>query len=108
MVSLSLMKISEAADDDTVSRFKSMTEERKEELRFNERLMNILSKYDEDTFIEGGTTTVEAKLFELEMRNEELRRMLENTDIRNEDSAVSKLKALKNSQVLLWAQAALL
>ena len=28
--------------------------------------MNILGKYDEDTFIEDGTTTVEAKLFELE------------------------------------------
>ena len=82
-----------AAGDDTATA-QSMTEKRKEELRANERLMNILGKYDEDTFIEGGTTTVEAKLFELEMRNEELRRMLENTDIRNEDSAAAKAKAL--------------
>ena len=86
-------EISEA-DGTAVSSAQGMTERRKEELRANERLMNILSKYDEDTFIEGGTTTVEAKLFELEQRNEDLRRMLENTEMRNEDSAAAKAKAL--------------
>ena len=86
-------EISEA-DGGAISSAQSMTEKRKEELRANERMMNILGKYDEDTFIEGGTTTVEAKLFELEMRNEELRRMLENTEMRNEDSAAAKAKAL--------------
>ena len=86
-------EISEA-DGGAISSAQSMTEKRKEELRANERLMNILGKYDEDTMIEGGTTSVEAKLFELEMRNEELRRMLENTDMRNEDSAAAKAKAL--------------
>ena len=86
-------EISEA-DGGAISSAQSMTEKRKEELRANERLMNILGKYDEDTRIEGGTTDVEAKLFELEMRNEELRRMLENTEMRNEDSAAAKAKAL--------------
>ena len=86
-------EISEA-DGGAISSAQSMTEKRKEELRANERMMNILGKYDEDTMIEGGTTSVEAKLFELEMRNEELRRMLENTEMRNEDSAAAKAKAL--------------